>query len=66
GGILKNKARLVARGYRQEEGIDFDESFDLVARLDAIRIFLACAATPPKISQRSGIPHGVLLHNTQR
>ncbi|GJV11529.1 integrase, catalytic region, zinc finger, CCHC-type containing protein [Tanacetum coccineum] len=33
GGVLKNKARLVARGYRQEEGIDFEESFALVARL---------------------------------
>nr|GFD37829.1 retrovirus-related Pol polyprotein from transposon TNT 1-94 [Tanacetum cinerariifolium] len=33
GGILKNKTRLVARGYRQEEGIDFEESFALVARL---------------------------------
>ncbi|GJZ37763.1 retrovirus-related pol polyprotein from transposon TNT 1-94 [Tanacetum coccineum] len=44
GGILKNKARLVARGYRQEEGIDFKESFAPVARLEAIRIFLAFAA----------------------
>ncbi|GJV15944.1 retrovirus-related pol polyprotein from transposon TNT 1-94 [Tanacetum coccineum] len=44
GGILKNKARLVARSYRQEEGIDFDESFALVARLEAIRIFLAFSA----------------------
>ncbi|GJV67561.1 retrovirus-related pol polyprotein from transposon TNT 1-94 [Tanacetum coccineum] len=44
GGILKNKARLVARGYRQEEGIDFKESFAPVARLDAIRIFLAFAS----------------------
>ncbi|GJS14416.1 retrovirus-related pol polyprotein from transposon TNT 1-94 [Tanacetum coccineum] len=44
GGILKNKARLVARVYRQEEGIDFEESFALVARLDAIRIFLAYVA----------------------
>nr|GEX89391.1 hypothetical protein [Tanacetum cinerariifolium] len=43
GGILKNKARLVARGYRQEEGIDFEESFAPVARLEAIRIFLAYA-----------------------
>nr|GEU92572.1 retrovirus-related Pol polyprotein from transposon TNT 1-94 [Tanacetum cinerariifolium] len=43
GGILKNKARLVARGYRQEEGIDFEESFALVARLEAIKIFLAYA-----------------------
>ncbi|GJU25116.1 putative ribonuclease H-like domain-containing protein [Tanacetum coccineum] len=44
GGILKNKARLVARGYRQEEGINFEESFAPVARLDAIQIFLAYAA----------------------
>nr|GFB58551.1 hypothetical protein [Tanacetum cinerariifolium] len=43
GGILKNKARLVVRGYRQEEGIDFEESFAPVARLEAIRIFLAYA-----------------------
>ncbi|GKA30742.1 putative ribonuclease H-like domain-containing protein, partial [Tanacetum coccineum] len=40
----KNKARLVARGYRQEEGIDFEESFTPVARLDVIRIFLTYAA----------------------
>ncbi|GJU69893.1 retrovirus-related pol polyprotein from transposon TNT 1-94 [Tanacetum coccineum] len=44
GCILKNKAWLVARGYRQEEGIDFEESFAPVARLEAIRIFLAFAA----------------------
>nr|GEY98029.1 hypothetical protein [Tanacetum cinerariifolium] len=44
GGILKSKARLVARGYRQEEGINFEESFAPVARLEAIRIFLAYAA----------------------
>nr|GEX71767.1 integrase, catalytic region, zinc finger, CCHC-type, peptidase aspartic, catalytic [Tanacetum cinerariifolium] len=43
-GILKNMALLVARGYRQEEGIDFEESFATVARLEAIRIFLAYAA----------------------
>nr|GEY38477.1 retrovirus-related Pol polyprotein from transposon TNT 1-94 [Tanacetum cinerariifolium] len=44
GGILKNKARLVARGYRQENGIDFEESFAPVSRLEAIRIFLAYSA----------------------
>nr|GEZ85211.1 retrovirus-related Pol polyprotein from transposon TNT 1-94 [Tanacetum cinerariifolium] len=44
GGILKNKARFVACGYRQEEGIDFEESFAPVGRLDAIQIFLAFAA----------------------
>nr|GEU66866.1 retrovirus-related Pol polyprotein from transposon TNT 1-94 [Tanacetum cinerariifolium] len=44
GGILKNKAWLVARGYRQEDGIDFEESFASVARLEAIQIFLAYVA----------------------
>ncbi|GJY70939.1 retrovirus-related pol polyprotein from transposon TNT 1-94 [Tanacetum coccineum] len=44
GDVLKNKARLIAKGYRQEEGLDFEESFALVARLEAIRIFLANAA----------------------
>nr|GEW89991.1 hypothetical protein [Tanacetum cinerariifolium] len=44
GGILKNKARLVTRGYRQEKGIDFKESFALVARLEVVSIFIAFAA----------------------
>nr|GEU72343.1 retrovirus-related Pol polyprotein from transposon TNT 1-94 [Tanacetum cinerariifolium] len=43
-GILKNKARLVAYGYRQEERIDFEESFALVARLEVVWIFLAFVA----------------------
>nr|GEX13280.1 retrovirus-related Pol polyprotein from transposon TNT 1-94 [Tanacetum cinerariifolium] len=42
--ILKNKARLVAYGYRQEEEIDFEESFASVARLEAINFFLAFAS----------------------
>ncbi|GKD27650.1 retrovirus-related pol polyprotein from transposon TNT 1-94, partial [Tanacetum coccineum] len=45
GDVLKNKARLVAKGYRQEEGLDFEESFTPVVRLEAIRIFLANAAS---------------------
>ncbi|GJZ97918.1 putative ribonuclease H-like domain-containing protein [Tanacetum coccineum] len=44
GGVLKNKARIVAQGFRQEKGIDFDESFAPFARIEAIRIFLANAA----------------------
>nr|GEY13543.1 retrovirus-related Pol polyprotein from transposon TNT 1-94 [Tanacetum cinerariifolium] len=44
GGVLKKKARLVAQGFRQEEGIDFEESFAPVARIKAIRIFIANAA----------------------
>ncbi|GJW04221.1 retrovirus-related pol polyprotein from transposon TNT 1-94 [Tanacetum coccineum] len=39
--FARNKARLVAQGYNQQEGIDYDETFALVARLEAIRIFLA-------------------------
>ncbi|GJV28893.1 putative ribonuclease H-like domain-containing protein [Tanacetum coccineum] len=42
--IIRNKTRLVVRGYRQEEGIDFAESFAPVARMEVIRIFLAYAA----------------------
>nr|GEU88582.1 Gag-Pol polyprotein [Tanacetum cinerariifolium] len=42
--IIRNKARLVAKGYAQEEGIDFEESFTPVARLEAVRIFIAYAA----------------------
>nr|GEX57502.1 integrase, catalytic region, zinc finger, CCHC-type, peptidase aspartic, catalytic [Tanacetum cinerariifolium] len=44
GEVLKNKARLVAQGFRQEEGINFEESFTPVARIEAIRIFIANAA----------------------
>ncbi|GKC07965.1 retrovirus-related pol polyprotein from transposon TNT 1-94, partial [Tanacetum coccineum] len=43
--VLKNKARLVAKGYHQEAGIDFVESFSPVARLEAIRLFIANAAS---------------------
>ncbi|GJX16072.1 putative ribonuclease H-like domain-containing protein [Tanacetum coccineum] len=41
GVVIRNKARLVAQGHRQEEGIDYDEVFAPVARIEAIRIFLA-------------------------
>ena len=42
--IIRNKAKLVAKGYSQQEGIDYDETFAPVARLEAIRMFLAYAA----------------------
>ncbi|GJT60447.1 putative ribonuclease H-like domain-containing protein [Tanacetum coccineum] len=42
--VVRNKARLVAQGYTQEEGIDYDKVFALVARIEAIRLFLAYAS----------------------
>ncbi|GJU52441.1 retrovirus-related pol polyprotein from transposon TNT 1-94, partial [Tanacetum coccineum] len=44
GGVLKNKARLVAQRFRQEEGINFEESFSPVTRIEAIHIFVVNAA----------------------
>ena len=43
GNIVRNKAKLVAQGYTQIEGIDFDETFAPVARLESIRLLLVCA-----------------------
>jgi hypothetical protein len=43
--IVRNKARLLAQGYSQVEGLDFDETFALVARLESIQILLAYATS---------------------
>nr|GEX98903.1 hypothetical protein [Tanacetum cinerariifolium] len=62
--IIRNKSHLVMRGYRQEEGIDFKESFTLVARMEAIRIFLAYAAhksfTVFQMDMKTAFLHGSL------
>nr|GEZ58183.1 copia protein [Tanacetum cinerariifolium] len=42
--VIRNKARLVAQGYTHEEGIDYEEVFTPVARIEAIRLFLAYAS----------------------
>ncbi|GJU02395.1 integrase, catalytic region, zinc finger, CCHC-type containing protein [Tanacetum coccineum] len=61
GDVLKNKARLVAKGYRQEAGIDFEESFAPVARLEAIRLFIAHAARL-QVSQN---PRGIFINQSK-
>nr|GEY31805.1 hypothetical protein [Tanacetum cinerariifolium] len=62
--VIRNKSRLVVRGYRQEKGIDFKESFALVARMEAIRIFLAYAIhksfTVFQIDVKTAFLHGSL------
>nr|GFC40639.1 ribonuclease H-like domain-containing protein [Tanacetum cinerariifolium] len=42
--VIRNKSRLVAKGYAQKEGVDFEESFARVARLEAVRLFITYAA----------------------
>nr|GFC79352.1 Gag-Pol polyprotein [Tanacetum cinerariifolium] len=42
--VIRNKSRMVAKGYTQKEGVDFEESFAPVARLEAVRLFIAYAA----------------------
>ncbi|GJY62142.1 retrovirus-related pol polyprotein from transposon TNT 1-94 [Tanacetum coccineum] len=62
--VIRNKSRLVVRGYRQEEGIDFEESCTPVARMEAIRIFLAYAAhksfTVFQMDMKTAFLHGTL------
>ncbi|GJV25469.1 retrovirus-related pol polyprotein from transposon TNT 1-94 [Tanacetum coccineum] len=62
--VIRNKTRLVVRGYRQEEGIDFEESFTPVARMEAIMIFLAYAAhkafTVFQMDVKTAFLHGTL------
>ncbi|GJV12693.1 retrovirus-related pol polyprotein from transposon TNT 1-94 [Tanacetum coccineum] len=62
--VIRNKTRLVVRGYRQEEGIDFEESFAPVARMEAIRIFLAYAAHKSfivfQMDMKTAFLHGTL------
>nr|GFD05668.1 Gag-Pol polyprotein [Tanacetum cinerariifolium] len=42
--VIRNKSRLIMKGYKQEEGIDFEESFAPDARLEAVRMFIAFVA----------------------
>nr|GFA56873.1 retrovirus-related Pol polyprotein from transposon TNT 1-94 [Tanacetum cinerariifolium] len=62
--VIQNKSRVVIRGNRQEQGIDFKESFALVARMEAIKIFLAFAAhksfTVFQMDVKTAFLHGTL------
>nr|GFB58707.1 retrovirus-related Pol polyprotein from transposon TNT 1-94 [Tanacetum cinerariifolium] len=62
--VIPNKTRLVVRGYRQEEGIEFEESFGPVVRMEAIRIFMAYAAhkgfTMYQMDVKTAFLHGSL------
>nr|GEV48103.1 putative ribonuclease H-like domain-containing protein [Tanacetum cinerariifolium] len=62
--VIRNKTHLVVKGYRQEDGIDFEESFVPVARMEAIRIFLAYAAhkgfTVYQMDVKTAFLHGSL------
>nr|GFB45726.1 retrovirus-related Pol polyprotein from transposon TNT 1-94 [Tanacetum cinerariifolium] len=65
GGILKNKTQLVARGYRQEEGISFEKSFAPVARIESIRIFLAFVAHMNMVVYQMDVKTAFLNGNMQ-
>nr|GFD22410.1 copia protein [Tanacetum cinerariifolium] len=62
--VIRNKARLLAVGYSQQEGIDYDETFAHVARIEAIRLFLAYAAhkdfTVFQIDVKTSFLNGIL------
>ncbi|GKF48158.1 putative ribonuclease H-like domain-containing protein, partial [Tanacetum coccineum] len=60
--VIKNKERLVAQGYTQEEGINYDEVFAPIARIEAIRLFLAYALFKDfvvyQMDVKSAFPYG--------
>ncbi|GKB25993.1 retrovirus-related pol polyprotein from transposon TNT 1-94 [Tanacetum coccineum] len=68
--VIRNKSCLVAKGYKQEEGIDFEESFAMVARLEAVRMFVKESfvrfqATSESMASSSSIPPGIFISQSQ-
>ncbi|GJQ92795.1 retrovirus-related pol polyprotein from transposon TNT 1-94 [Tanacetum coccineum] len=63
--IIRNKSRLVAKGYAQKEGIDFEESFALVARLEAVRLFIAKDCLQERGSSDPPIPSFIFINQAK-
>ncbi|GKB05343.1 putative ribonuclease H-like domain-containing protein, partial [Tanacetum coccineum] len=63
--VVKNKARLVAQGFRQEEGIDYDEVFSLIAKIEAIRLFLAFASFMGFLVYQMGVKSEFIYDTTR-
>ncbi|GKC50849.1 uncharacterized mitochondrial protein-like protein, partial [Tanacetum coccineum] len=61
--VIRNKSRLVAKGYAQKEGIDFEESFAPVARLEAVRLFIVYAAHKSFTIHQS--PRGIFINQAK-
>ncbi|GJX15014.1 uncharacterized mitochondrial protein-like protein [Tanacetum coccineum] len=68
--MVRNKARLLAQGYRQEEGVDYEEVFALVARIEAITLFLAYASymdfTVYQIDVKSAFLYGTIEEEVEQ
>nr|GFB18706.1 hypothetical protein [Tanacetum cinerariifolium] len=64
--VVHNKARLVAQGYQQEEGIDYDEVFARVARIEAIRLFLAFASYMGFLVYQMDVKNDIVFGSTKK
>ncbi|GJT70000.1 retrovirus-related pol polyprotein from transposon TNT 1-94 [Tanacetum coccineum] len=63
--VIRNKSRLVAKGYAQKEGIDFEESFALVARLEVVRLFIAKDCLQERGSSDPPIPSLIFINQAK-
>ncbi|GJS60832.1 putative ribonuclease H-like domain-containing protein [Tanacetum coccineum] len=64
--VIKNKARLVAQGYTQEEGIDYDKVFAPIARIEATRLFLAYASFKDYVVYQMDVKYDIIFGSTKK
>ncbi|GJV57723.1 putative ribonuclease H-like domain-containing protein, partial [Tanacetum coccineum] len=64
--VVRNKARLVAQGYTQEEGIDYDEVFAPVARIEAIRLFLAYSSFKDFVVYQMDVKSAFIVYKIEK